>query len=149
MEEKSLKQYAKDAKRRMKSGFWQKYKQDVEERKKKAVLEGIAVSRVVEYSKQDCQNKIKTDIYSQSDDAFYCKVKELLDTYGEVDDIIGRLVDEKVFISMPYEKRQKYMLDLSERYLVALDRYQKENALISVLWQSAKNGQKWQVQICA
>ena len=133
MEEKSLKQYAKDAKRRMKSGFWQKYKQEVEERKKKAVLEGIAVSRVVEYSKQDCHYKIKTDLQSANDDAFYHRVKELLDTYGEVDDIIGRLVDENVFNSMPYEKRQKYMLDLSERYLVALNRYQRENALISVL----------------
>ncbi|MBO5285608.1 MAG: hypothetical protein J6B16_01785 [Clostridia bacterium] len=133
MEEKSLKQYAKEAKRRLKSGFWQNYRAEIEERKKKAVLEGIAISKVVEYCKQDCHNKIKTDVYALDDEDFYNRVKELLDTYGEVDDIIGRLVDESVFNDMPYDKRQKYMFDLSNRYLIALERYRKENALISIL----------------
>ena len=53
MSEKSLKQYAKEAKRRLKSGFWQSYKSEVEERKKQAAFSGVAVSKVVEFYNEE------------------------------------------------------------------------------------------------
>ena len=124
MSEKSLKQYAKEAKRRLKSGFWQSYKSEVEERKKQAVEDGVAVSKVVEYYNEE--QRRRTVSCECADEEFYKKVKKLLDEFGETDDIIGRLTDKKVFSELDYEQRQRYSMDLSSKYLVALERYKKE-----------------------
>ncbi len=124
MSEKSLKQYAKEAKRRLKSGFWQSYKSEVEQRKKQAVEDGIAVSKVVEYYNEE--QRRRTSNNECADEEFYKKVKKLLDEYGETDDIIGRLTDKKYFSELNYEQRQKYSMELSSKYLIALERYNKE-----------------------
>ena len=127
MSEKSLKQYAKEAKRRLKSGFWQSYKSEVEQRKKQAVEDGIAVSKVVEYYNEE--QRRRTSNNECADEEFYKKVKKLLDEYGETDDIIGRLTDKKYFSELNYEQRQKYSMELSSKYLIALERYNKEKNL--------------------
>ena len=128
MEGKSIKQYAKEAKRRLKSGFWQNYKSEVEEVKEKAVLEGVAVSKVMEYYR-DKRSRIINETVTSSEEAFYKKVKKLLDEYGETGDIIGRLTDKEYYQTLSYEEKQRYSLSLSERYLKALERYKKEKAL--------------------
>ena len=127
MSEKSLKQYAKEAKRRLKSGFWQSYKSEVEERKKQAVEDGIAVSKVVEYYNEE--QRRRTISQERDDEDFYKKVKKLLDENGETDDIIGRLTDKKYFSELNYEQRQRYSMELSSKYLAALDRYKKEKSI--------------------
>ena len=127
MGEKSLKQYAKEAKRRLKSGFWQSYKSEVEERKKQAIEDGIAVSKVVEYYNEE--QRRRTSSQQRDDEDFYKKVKKLLDDNGETDDIIGRLTDKKYFSELNYEQRQRYSMELSSKYLVALERYKKEKSI--------------------
>ena len=127
MGEKSLKQYAKEAKRRLKSGFWQSYKSEVEERKKQAIEDGIAVSKVVEYYNEE--QRRRTSSQQRDDEDFYKKVKKLLDENGETDDIIGRLTDKKYFSELNYEQRQRYSMELSSKYLVALERYKKEKSI--------------------
>ena len=132
MEGKSIKQYAKEAKRRLKSGFWQNYKSEVEEVKEKAVLEGVAVSKVMDYYR-DKRSRIINETVTSSEEAFYKKVKKLLDEYGETGDIIGRLTDKKAFSTMSYEQRQRYLLELSSKYLSALERYNKEKAIVNII----------------
>ena len=124
MSEKSLKQYAKEAKRRLKSGFWQSYKSEVEERKKQAAFGGVAVSKVVEFYNEE--QRRRTTSQEREDEDFYKKVKKLLDENGETDDIIGRLTDKKYFSELNYEQRQRYSMELSSKYLIALERYKKE-----------------------
>ena len=69
---------------------------------------------------------MRSDIRGEKTDEFYLKVKELLDTYGEVSDAIGRLTDRQYFDSLAYEERVRYTLALSEKYLKALERYRRE-----------------------
>ena len=69
---------------------------------------------------------MRSDIRGEKPDEFYLKVKELLDTYGEVSDAIGRLTDRQYFDSLTYEERVRYTLELSEKYLKALERYRRE-----------------------
>ena len=69
---------------------------------------------------------MRSDIRGEKPDEFYLKVKELLDTYGEVSDAIGRLTDRQYFDSLAYEERVRYTLELSEKYLKALERYRRE-----------------------
>ena len=124
---KTLKQYCKEAKKRLKNGFWQNYHKNLDEELARAEEKGIATSKVKEY--YVC--KITEDIKNTKDefDEFYKKVKKLLDEEGEVSNAIGRLTDKANFESLSYDERQRYTLSLSEKYLQAVERYRKEKEL--------------------
>ncbi len=126
-ESKSLKQYCKEAKKRLKQGFWQNYQKNLDQELLRAQENGISASKVKEYYSY----KISEDIKNTKDefDEFYLKVKKLLDEEGEVSNAIGRLTDKTYFETLDYEEKQRYTLSLSEKYLQAVERYQKEKAL--------------------
>ncbi len=76
------------------------------------------------------RDKAKGDIYrNEENDVFYLRVKEILDKYGEVSDILGRLADKDYLATLPYEQKQRYYFDLSEKYRTALAKYKKEKEL--------------------
>ena len=122
--EKSLKTYAKEAKLRFKNSFWQDYKSKVDSEISVALADGVAVSKVKEYY----QNKASVTIkgVKSDDEEFYLKVKNLLNEFGEVSDAIGRLTDKEYFNSLSYEQKQRYTLELSQKYIKAKDRYYQE-----------------------
>ena len=126
-EGKSLKQYCKEAKKRLKQGFWQKYHKNLDDQLVRAKESGISQSKVKEY--YSC--KISEDIKNTKDEfeAFYQKVKVMLDAEGEVSNAIGRLTDKEYFDTLSYEEKQRYTLSLSEKYLQAVERYHKEKSL--------------------
>lgn len=119
-----LKNKAKEAKRRLKTGFWEEHKDKIADLKDKVKTEGIDSSNIVKYYQTNviCEIKPKTD----ENEVFYNKVKSILDSVGEVSDIIRRLIDEKVYAALPYERKQKYIMELSEKYRIALTRYKRE-----------------------
>ena len=127
MAEKSFKEYCKDAKKRLKSGFWQNYKKDLDEKLTEAKNVGVSESAVKEYYSA----KVANDIKNRSEDAeeFYKKVAKILDEEGEISGVISRLADSEVYDTLSYEEQQRYNLNLSEKYLKALERYKKEKAL--------------------
>lgn len=119
----SIKELAKEAKERIKNGYWQKSKEELEKSLKLAKNNGLNESKVVEFYRE----KVKSDILgTDENDAFYLKVKEILDKYGEVSDMLGRLADKDYIATLSYEQRQRYFLDLSRKYREALLRYKKE-----------------------
>ena len=124
---KTIKDYAKEAKKRLKSGFWQDYNKNLQEKVKKAELGGVPVSSVKAYYSSKVFEDIKNT--SKEEEEFFLKVKNLLDDFGEVPDAIGRLTDKEAFNSMSYEERQRYTLSLSEKYVKAVERYKKEKSL--------------------
>ncbi|MBO5927390.1 MAG: hypothetical protein J6Q32_00870 [Clostridia bacterium] len=127
-ESKSLKQYAKEAKQRLKTGFWQRYNKNLTEDIKKAQDNGVSISKVKEYYAERVLNDIKRG--EDFEEEFYKKVKTLLDTEGEVSDALGRLTDKDYFNSLSYEEKQRYTLDLSEKYVRAIERYKKEKLVL-------------------
>lgn len=128
--EKSLKSYAKDAKNRLKSRFWQDYKQNLQRKLDETENTSAEKSKVYEYY----QSKAATTIRGTSakDEEFYLKVKNLLLTYGEVSDAIGRLTDKEYFATLTYEQKQRYTLELSSKYVKAKERFYKEMEFESV-----------------
>lgn len=124
---KSLKQYCKEAKKRLKQGFWQNYHKNLNEQLERAEREGVAVSKVKDYYTSKISGDIKNT--SEEREVFYQKVKKLLDEEGEVSNAIGRLTDKEHFDSLSYEEKQRYTLSLSEKYLQAVERYKKEKAM--------------------
>lgn len=125
---KSLKQYCKEAKKRLKQGFWSEYKENLDRELVRAEQNGISQSKVKEYY----TIRVSEDIKNTKDEfeEFYLKVKKLLDEEGEVSNAIGRLTDKDKFDSLSYEEKQRYTLNLSEKYLQAVERYRKEKSLM-------------------
>ena len=113
---------ARQAKDRMKSGFWLKCKEEKDEKMKIAEENGINGLEAERYFKSGVEKKIR----GEAQDEFYERVKELLLAEGEVSNAIGRLTDHAVYDKLSYEEKQRYTLELSERYLRALKRFKKE-----------------------
>lgn len=129
MEEgKTLKEYCKQAKKRLKSGFWQNYQKDLDEGIKRAEKAGISTSKVKEYYAERVSENIKNR--EEAKEEFYLKVKKILMEEGEIPNAIGRLTDVEYFNKLSYEEKQRYTLSLSEKYLQAVERFRKEQALV-------------------
>lgn len=126
-ERKTLKQYCKEAKKRLKQGFWQAYHDGLNEELTRAKEEGISQSKVREYYTQVVTGNIRNR--QEEEEIFYRRVKKILDEEGEVSDAIGRLTDKEEFENLSYEEKQRYTLSLSEKYLKAVERYRKEKDL--------------------
>ncbi len=122
--ERSFKSIAKEAKTRLKSGFWQNCKEELSDELERARTLGVSESRACRYF----TGKVTCTIRGGGeDDAFYEKVRALLVSEGEVSDAIGRLTDHSVYDKLSYEEKQRYTLTLSERYLKALERFRRES----------------------
>ena len=119
---KTFKALARQAKERVKTGFWQECKDDLDERMEKAKELGLNESKAGRYFKQ----KVSKSLLGEKEDEFYLKVKDMLLREGEVSDAIGRLTDKAYYDGLSYEEKQRYTLSLSEKYLRALERFRRE-----------------------
>ena len=126
-ERKSLKEYCKEAKKRLKQGFWKTYHEDLKNELDRAEEIGVSASKVKEYYSERFNASIKN--INNDEEEFYLKVKTLLDSEGEVSNAIGRLTDKAYFETLSYEEKQRYTMRLSERYVKAVERYNKEKEM--------------------
>lgn len=117
-----IKAIAKQAKRRLGTDFWRRCKEDVDSTAREAEKNGKNAGKV----KSHLYDKVKSVIRGEAEDEFYLKVKKLLDEFGETSDAIGRLTDREYFETLSYEERQRYTMELSAKYLAALEKYRKE-----------------------
>ena len=120
--ERTLKMLAKEAKMRMKKGFWRQAQEELDSERTHAREKGINESKLTRYFHEKVGAKIK----GESPDEFYMKVRDMLLAEGEVSDAIGRLTDREYFATLSYAEQQRYTLELSERYLRALERFKRE-----------------------
>lgn len=121
----SIKSIARQAKQRLKNNFWENCKTNIKQGELQAKSLGLNESKVKSYIGVKVQRQIK----GSAPDEFYLKVKAMLDECGEVSDAIGRLTDKAYYATLSYEAKQRYNLELSARYLAALERYRKEREL--------------------
>ncbi len=120
--EKTLKTLAKEAKMRMKKGFWKQCEEELNSELTHAKEQGINESKMERYFAE----KVSTRIRGDEPDEFYLKVRDMLLAEGEVSDAIGRLTDKRYYETLSYSEKQRYTLDLSEKYLRALERFKRE-----------------------
>ena len=126
-EAKSIKTAAKEAKQRLKSKFWEEYKREVDSGVKKVGDDGITRSGVEIYFKNKVIRTVKGG--KREDENFYREVKAMLDKFGKPSDALSRLMDKPYFFRLSYEEKERYLLRLSEKYLAAIDRYEKERSI--------------------
>ena len=120
--ETTLREEARRAKTRIKSGFWKECQKHMQESIEFAREQGVNESKAGRYFAE----RIEAQIAGEKEDEFYLKVKEILLSEGEVSDAIGRLTDKPYYDTLSYEEKQRYTLNLSEKYLRALERFRAE-----------------------
>ncbi len=126
-ERKTLKQYCKEAKKRLKSGFWQNYKKELDEGLENAERTGVSPSVVKQFYVEKVTEEVKNKVEDKEE--FYQRVKKLLTEEGEVPNALGRLTDFAYYKTLSYEEQQRYNLNLSEKYLQAVERFRREKAM--------------------
>ena len=120
-----IKNLAHAAKQRLKNNFWEDCKRNYDACAVQAKALGLNEVKV----KSTLKTRVKSEIKGEKQDAFYLRVKALLDAEGEVSDAIGRLTDREYYETLSYEEKQRYTLALSTKYLRALEKYRKEKEL--------------------
>lgn len=120
---KTLRELAKEAKTRLKSGFWADCKQNLADNLSAAREQGVNERRAERFFTE----KISETLVGSQEDEFYLRVKNLLLSEGEVSNAIGRLTDREYYETLSYEEKQRYNMSLSEKYLKALNRFKREN----------------------
>ena len=120
-----LKRMAKAAKNRLKSNYWADCKENYEKNSIEAKNKGLSEIKM----KSSFKSRVKSEIKGEKQDDFYLKVKSILEAEGEVSDAIGRLTDKEHYASLSYEEKQRYNLELSSKYLAALQRYRREKEM--------------------
>lgn len=121
--EKTVKGLGREAKERLKNGFWEKNKDEVITKMDEYKLSGVSYKEA--FALYETRNREVAAACSENE-SFYRKVKKILDETGETSDILDRLIDKKQFENLSYEGKQKYLLGLSEKYRAALARYKRE-----------------------
>ena len=124
----TIKEYAKEAKARLKSGFWEeviaKRAQDV----KTAVNQGKN-SDVVFCEYREVLKRKLFDGDSEEDEIFYKKVCELLSGDKVVINPIGELADKQKMQEMNESSRQQYIFELSKKFKKMKDRFYSEREI--------------------
>lgn len=122
--EKTVKGLGREAKERLKNGFWEKNKDEVITKMDEYKLSGVSYKEA--FALYETRNREVAAACGENE-SFYRKVKKNLDETGETSDILDRLIDKKQFENLSYEGKQKYLLGLSEKYRAALARYKRES----------------------
>ena len=120
---KSLRTIARQAKCRIKENFWENYRKEHEEKVRLAEQNGVNAQEAERFFAQEVEKKIRGEYQT---DEFYERVKKLLLTEGEVSDAIGRLTDYQLYNTLSYTEKQRYTLEISQKYLRALERFKRE-----------------------
>ena len=118
-----LKEYAKQAKERMKSGFWQQVKQTIENKKQVAATMGMDCVKVVEEERRKTVRRIYDEQGFVEEQLFYNKVVEILESPDTVTNPLARLADEKLMEQMTASEKQTYLLKLSARFQKVVEQY--------------------------
>ena len=105
MEEgKTIKQYCKEAKKRMKQGFWQDYKKNLDEEIRRGEEKGIAAAKIKEYYSEKARDDIKNS--GEDKEEFYKKVKNLLIAKAKFPTLSGGLPTKSITTRFPTKKNR-------------------------------------------
>ena len=104
--------------------------------KKAGVLYNLAKQakrRMKNYNNGGIQNLSYAKLaYSDKDQMLYKKVCKIMEEDKIVINPINELIDKKYYETLSFESKQRYILDLSEKYRQMKERYDREHALSQV-----------------
>ena len=119
----TFKQYAKQAKERMKNGFWENAKANLQQEKQVAATMGLNERKVAEVE----HKKLHRQIYDYDgfcqDEVFFERVVEILTSKETVLNPIMRLADKQYMEKLSPTEKQQYISKLALKYSQAVEKY--------------------------
>ena len=119
----TFKEYAKRAKERMKNGFWENAKQDLQHEKEVAATLGLNERQVSREQHQKLQKQIYNYDGFCEDEEFFQKVSIILSGNEVVMNPIMRLADHKYMETLTPKEKQAYIAKLAAKYRAAVEKY--------------------------
>lgn len=119
----TLKEYAKRAKERMKSGFWEQAKQNIQTEKQVAATLGLNTRKVGEEQRRKLQRQIYDYDGFCEEQEFYAKVESMLNGDELVSNPIMRLADQDYMATLSPADKQVYISKLAAKYRAAVEKY--------------------------
>ncbi len=121
----SFKQYAKQAKDRLKNGFWENAKNNLAHEKQVAATLGLNQRQVCEEQRQKLQRQIYDyDGFCEEQD-FFAKVVAILNSNEVVSNPIMRLADQAYMQTLSPREKQIYVSRLAAKYREAVEKYRR------------------------
>ncbi len=119
----TFKEYAKRAKDRLKSGFWEQARQNILTEQQVAATLGLNTRKVGEEGKRMLERKIYDYDGFCEEQEFYNKVAQILESDELVSNPIMRLADQQYLAGLTPAERQSYISKLAAKYRAAVERY--------------------------
>ncbi len=121
----SIKAFAKKAKQRLISGYWDKIRQEREEYIKNNSSE--SEQKIKELYARRLMRDIYYDAQNEKDNELYRKVCKILNQNSFTLNPISQLIDHDVYDKMDIEARQNYIIKLTDKYNEMRERYEREH----------------------
>ncbi len=121
----TFKEYAKRAKERMKNGFWEQTKLQLEQEKQVAATLGISPRKIAEEQHRKLQRQIYDYDGFCEEQEFYEKVVQILTSTETISNPLMRLADQTYMSKLSPEQKQTYIQKLSAKYRQAVERYNR------------------------
>lgn len=120
----NLKDYARLAKKRMGSGYWEQIRQERADYIKNNSDENA--DKINHLYEKRLMREIYYTANQDKDEELYRKVCNILDKDGYVINPISQLIDHDEFDNMDFASRQTYLIKLTDKYKELRERYDKE-----------------------
>ena len=121
----TFKEYAKKAKNRLKSGFWEQAKKDIDTEKEIAATNGLNARKVGEEQHRRLQRQIYDYDGFCEEQEFYKRVEAILDSDEIISNPIMRLADKEYMETLSPVDRQTYVTKIAAKYRQAVERYRQ------------------------
>ena len=121
----TFKEYAKRAKERMKSGFWEQATQEIQTEKQVAATLGLNTRRVGEEERRKLQRKIYDYDGFCEEQEFYAKVEQILNSDELISNPIMRLADQEYMERLSPSEKQVYISKIATKYREAVEKYKR------------------------
>lgn len=119
----TFKEYAKRAKERMKNGFWEQAKQNIQTEQQVAATLGLNTRKVGEEQRRKLQRQIYDYDGFCEEQEFYAKVEAMLDSNEIVSNPIMRLADHDYMATLTPQEKQVYISKIATKYRQAVEKY--------------------------
>ena len=121
----TFKEYARRAKERMKNGFWEQAKKNIQTEKQVAATMGLNAAKVDEEQRRKLQRQIYNYDGFCEEEEFYAKVVAILDSNELVSNPIMRLADQEYMAKLSPADKQVYISKLAAKYREAVEKYRQ------------------------
>lgn len=124
-----FKLYAKEAKKRLANGFWDKKVKKWDSMRAEAEAEGKSAEAEITNEKRNLTKQFYFSKQFEEEELFYKKVCRILESKETVINPIKILGEDEGIYDLPPEMRSQKILEISERYKKMLKRFETEHGI--------------------